>query len=152
MGLKEGVGQSNNTTIMDWADDLDISFPDDETPWCGLFVGHCMGSAMPNETLPAGLLRARNWQLFGVSCAPQLGSTLVFWRVSPQDGRGHVGFYWAQDRSHYHVLGGNQSNMVSVTRVAKDRFLGARWPASLPTRGIIREATAKGVLTSISEQ
>ena len=34
-----------------------------------------------------------------------------------------------------HVLGGNQSNAVTVARIAKDRLLGARWPRSayLPT-------------------
>jgi hypothetical protein len=28
------------------------------------------------------------------------------------------------------VLGGNQSNMVNITRISKDRFLGCTWPVT----------------------
>ena len=45
---------------------------------------------------------------------PQLGAVMVFWRRSPDSGLGHVAFYFAEDERTYHVLGGNQSNMVSV--------------------------------------
>ena len=41
---------------------------------------------------------------------------------------GYVGFYLAEDEASYHVLGGNQSNMVNVARLRKDRLLTARWP------------------------
>lgn len=152
VGLKEGVGKANNNKIiMDWADGLDVTFPNDETPWCGLYVGHCVGSALPDDPLPNGLLGARKWLNYGMTCTPQLGSVLVFWRESIEDWRGHVGFYWAEDKDNFHVLGGNQSNKVSIMRVAKNRLLGARWPASLPTRGITRKASAEGVLISVNE-
>ena len=154
VGLKQGVGKANNTKIiMDWASDLDVKldFPNDETAWCGLYVGHCMGSALPNDPLPNGLLGARKWLNYGMTCKPQLGSILVFWRESIADWRGHVGFYWAEDKDTYHVLGGNQADKVSIARFPKNRFLDARWPASLPTRGITRKASAEGVLESISE-
>jgi hypothetical protein len=55
---------------------------------------------------------------------------LVFWRVSKASGLGHVGFYNGEDQNAYHVLGGNQSDSVSIARVGKDRFLEARWPRS----------------------
>ena len=51
-------------------------------------------------------------------------------RRSPDSGMGHVGFYFAEDERTYHVLGGNQSNMVRVARLRKDRLLTARWPIS----------------------
>lgn len=152
IGLNQGVGRANNQTIMDWADDLDIGFADDETPWCGLFVGHCVGSALPNDTLPANLLGARQWLRFGIPCMPQLGAVMVFWRGDRNGWQGHVAFYWANDGTHFHVLGGNQSDKVSVTRIPHNRLLDARWPASLPTRGITRKASPEGALISISEQ
>ena len=151
LGLKEGPGAQNNPVIMDWVRELDAPMSSDETPWCGLFVAHCITSALPNDTIPANFLGARQWRRFGTVCAPQFGAVLVFWRISRNGAKGHVGFYWAEDDSHYHVLGGNQSDTVSITRVAKDRFLDARWTASLPTQGITRTATAAGMLVSINE-
>ena len=32
------------------------------------------------------------------------------------------------------ALGGNQSDAVTVARIAKSRLLGARWPATYPPR------------------
>lgn len=151
IGLKEGAGTANNQIILNWAADLDADFHQDETPWCGLFVGHCMGSALPDDSLPNNLLGARNWLNYGMPASPQLGSVLVFWRGKRDGWQGHVGFYWAEETNHFHVLGGNQSDKVSVTRISKDRLLGARWPRSLPTRGITRAATAQGMLVSVNE-
>ena len=151
LGLKETRGSADNPVIMKWARELNAPMSDDETPWCGLFVAHCITSALPSDSIPANFLGARQWRRFGMSCDPQFGSVLVFWREPKASGKGHVGFYWAEDNSHYHVLGGNQSDKVSITRVPKNRFLEARWPASLPTQGIIRTASEGGVLESISE-
>lgn len=61
---------------------------------------------------------------------PVPGAVLVFERGSG----GHVGFAIGQDDTHFHVLGGNQSDAVTVARIAKSRLLGARWPATVPPR------------------
>lgn len=151
LGLKEVMGAGSNPVIMDWAHELHAAVPDDGTPWCGLFVAHCITSALPNDSIPANFLGARQWRRFGMMCSPQFGSVLVFWRETKASGKGHVGFYWAEDNTHYHVLGGNQSDSVSITRVAKNRFLEARWPASLPTQGITRTASESGALLSVNE-
>jgi hypothetical protein len=50
--------------------------------------------------------------------------------VFKRAGGGHVGFYVGEDKDAYHILGGNQSDMVSVARVAKDRHVDARWPST----------------------
>ena len=47
-----------------------------------------------------------------------------------QQALGHVSFYFAEDERSYHILGGNQSNMVNVARLERNRFLAARWPLS----------------------
>ena len=39
-----------------------------------------------------------------------------------------------QDDTHFFVLGGNQSDAVTFARIAKSRLLGARWPATFPSR------------------
>jgi hypothetical protein len=73
---------------------------------------------------------ARNWLLFGREVQPIVGAVLVFSRGSG----GHVGFVIGQDEAHCYVLGGNQSDAVTVARIAKSRLLGVRWPATYPPR------------------
>ena len=131
MGTREVSGAGSNRAILDWATALGIPYSSDDIPWCGLFVAHCIGATLSGEPLPTNPLGARNWQKFGTSLAtPGEGAVLVFWRVSRTSGLGHVGFYNGEDNDAYHVLGGNQSDSVSIARVGKDRFLEARWPRS----------------------
>lgn len=154
-GIREVAGKASNPEILDWADDLDVHYPGDDVPWCGLFVGHCIGSTLTHEPLPANVLGARQWLKFGVRLdgGPRLGAVLVFWRGSPGGWQGHVGFYVAEDDHAYHVLGGNQTDMVRVSRVAKDRLIdgGARWPASVPVSGGRVYTDAKGTGLSHNE-
>lgn len=97
-------------------------------PWCGDFVETCVAVTMPSAIIPTNPYLARNWLQFGATVDPCFGSILVFWRGSRSGTSGHVGFYYSEDDDNYHVLGGNQSNSVSVTSLAKNRFLGARLP------------------------
>jgi len=133
-GLREGAGAADNPTILGWAKRLKLSavYRQDSVAWCGLFTGHCISFALPDEPLPANPLGARNWLTFGVPAEPTLGAVLVFWRGRRSGWQGHVGFYHGEDRDAFHVLGGNQSDAVTVTRIARDRFLGARWPKTAP--------------------
>ena len=73
------------------------------------------------------ILRALKWVNFGKEIAVQdvsLGDVVIFKR----SGGGHVGFYIAEDPVAYHVLGGNQGDMVCFTRISKDRLYAARRP------------------------
>jgi uncharacterized protein (TIGR02594 family) len=153
IGTQEKPGAGTNEAIVGWAEDLELtSYNDDDIPWCGLFVAHCVGSQMPEEVLPNNPLGARSWAAFGRDTSPRLGAVMVFWRGSPSGWKGHVGFYWAEDDDAYHVLGGNQSNAVSVTRIAKERLLTARWPETgLSVDGFVRIAAHNGKLLSTNE-
>ena len=130
VGTKEIEGPASNRDILEMADRLDVAYDNDDIPWCGLFAGHCVGASLPDEALPTVVLRARAWEAFGVPTTPQLGAVMVFWRRSPDSGLGHVGFYFAEDERTYHILGGNQSDRVSVARLRRDRLLTARWPTT----------------------
>jgi len=133
IGITEAAGIANNPLILGWGRTLRINYNNDEIPWCGLFVAHCIGSQLPAEPLPVNPLGARNWARFGVACAiPQPGAVMVFWRKSPGSGLGHVGFYIGEDASAFHILGGNQADRVSVARMPRGRFVTARWPANAP--------------------
>lgn len=131
-GVAEIVGKGSNATILSWRDELNqngakvAGYSDDDIAWCGLFAAivsfRRVGKASEVVENP---LWARNWLNYGVKVnTPALGDVLVFSRGSG----GHVGFYVAEDKTCFHVLGGNQSNRVCITRVEKDRLLGARRP------------------------
>lgn len=131
-GIREKAGPGSNPVILDWATDMGITYGSDDIPWCGLFVGHCISSTLDREPTPTNVLGARNWQTFGIKTQPTPGAVMVFWRESLQSYKGHVGFYTGEDDTAYRILGGNQSDSVSLAWVKKDRLLAARWPSSLP--------------------
>ena len=100
-----------------------------QLPWCGDFVETCIALSLPEAVLPVNPYLARNWQKFGHAVDPCFGTVLVFWRGKISGTSGHVGFYYSEDKTHYHVLGGNQSNKVSVAKIAKNRLLSAQLPS-----------------------
>jgi uncharacterized protein (TIGR02594 family) len=120
---------------MDWLkrDGRSLGDPS-KNPWCGDLVETCIRVALPVEPLLGALgtnpYWARNWLLFGQEVKQTPGAVLVFSRGSG----GHVGFAMGQDDTHFYVLGGNQSDAVTIARIAKSRLLGARWPSTYPPR------------------
>ena len=150
-GLREALGKPSNPVITDWAEDLAVPYAGDDVPWCGLFVGHCLRSGLPETDLPANILAARHWLQFGTPVTPQLGTVMVFWRGSPTGWQGHVGFCWAEDDACFHILGGNQSDSVSITRINRHRLIGARWPIGIHAPGIRSTASVSGKLISVNE-
>lgn len=132
LGVREIVGPKHNPTIMGWLSRLKSWIKDDETPWCGTFVAAMMQEA--GLPYPKEFPRARAWADYGSNLradriAP--GAILVFVR----QGGGHVGFYVGEDKTFYHVLGGNQGNSVSVVSIAKARCIAIRWPKGEPVIG-----------------
>ena len=101
-------------------------------PWCGDYTETAVKNSLPDEPFTGALGKnpywARNWLQFGKECPPNYGAVVVFSRGKG----GHVGFVVGEDGEDYYVLGGNQSNMVSITRISKDRLLGFRWPLTYP--------------------
>ncbi|WP_406646834.1 TIGR02594 family protein [Aliisedimentitalea scapharcae] len=147
-GLHE---QRNTAQLRKWFD-KSVSWIDPrDIPWCGAFTATCFRKWRPDIALPENPLGARNWQHWGKASDPVFGSCLVFWRISKHHWAGHVGFYHGEDDTHFHVLGGNQSNAVTVTRVAKSRLLSARWPDGEPVTGRRVFLTSKGVPITTNE-
>ena len=126
-GTMEKPGAANNPTIVAWAQEVGGEVADvykaDSIPWCGLFMAVVAKRA--GKEPPKHPLWALSWSAFGArSSAPALGDVLVFTR----SGGGHVGLYVGEDASAFHVLGGNQSDRVCITRIAKARLYVARRP------------------------
>ncbi len=103
-------------------------------PWCGDFVETCVALTLPNAVLPVNPYWAQNWVKFGQELPHgRIGAILVFGRV----GGGHVGFYAGETATHWIVLGGNQSNAVTIMQLAKERLElhGIRWPTGYSLDG-----------------
>lgn len=130
MGTREVAGPKNSPVIMDWAEQLDLAYPNDDVPWCGLFIAHCIAATLPREPLPSNPLGARNWAKFGEACDVIDGAIAAFWRGSPSGWLGHVGIVTAQTRTHVEIVGGNQSNMVSKILMPRSRLLATRRPVT----------------------
>jgi len=126
IGLREIPGKRHNPKILRWIRALGGWFTDDETPWCGTFVAHCIRSA--GLPVPKHWYRARAWANWGQPCTKLVGAVAVFSR----GGGGHVGFIIGQSDQHIYVLGGNQRNAVNVMPIARDRLIAVRWPGTEP--------------------
>lgn len=129
IGVSEIPGPKSSPTIMSWVSRLKsalgMAYTDDAIPWCGVFVAHVLAEA--GFVPPPVAVRAKSWASFGIGLAAgSPGAVLVFSR----EGGGHVGFYVSEDVAYYHVLGGNQGDSVSLTRILKSRLVpgGIRWP------------------------
>lgn len=129
LGTREVRGKGNNPIIMDWAEELDQWYPGDDVPWCGLFVAHCMHVGSPQSAQEFNRLGARAWRAFGVEVEPSLGCVGVFWRThKTKSYNGHVAFIIGEGPGYYVILGGNQSDNVTITKINKDRLLQCRAP------------------------
>jgi len=126
LGLKEIPGKRHSPTILRWTRALGGWWSDDETPWCGTFVAHCLRTA--GIAVPKYWMRARSYSDWGVPVTDRVGAIAVFGR----QGGGHVGFIVGESATNLYILGGNQRNEVNISPIAKSRLLAARWPADQP--------------------
>lgn len=142
-----GMNERTNAKTLDKALGLDAS----EIAWCGAFVGLVIATALPHEPMPANPLGSRNWLKFGRELLqPQVGAVAVFWRGTKDGWQGHVGIVVGQDATHLHILGGNQSDSVSIARIDKGRLLGYRWPSTYqdPPTSALTFTTIKATVTT----
>lgn len=126
-GTLEHPGKGSNPNIKAWATEVGVSgwYPDDDVPWCGLFVGVVVKRA--GYPIKSDLLSALSWAKFGEAIPKgreMLWDILVFTRT----GGGHVGFYVGESKTAFLVYGGNQSNAVGFAWIAKERLFAARRP------------------------
>ena len=147
IGTREIIGKNHNPIILSWAIELGLkAYTNDEIYWCGLFIAYCAHKA--GVQVVDSPLWALNWAKYGTKVdTPMLGDVLTFKR----DGGGHVGLYVGEDRTHYHVLGGNQSNQVNVMRIAKSRLHQARrtaWKIAQPSNVRVVNLSSQGIISN----
>lgn len=125
LGVKE---HKNNRRIYEYLSVLGFK-EDVSIPWCTSFIAWVLkGSGM--DYYSQGMARA--WGSYGQDINPvmrRLGDLVVLWRDDPSSSKGHLGFLIGEDDNRgVYILGGNQSNMVTISPYASDRVLGIRRP------------------------
>ncbi|HEV7278380.1 MAG TPA: TIGR02594 family protein [Devosiaceae bacterium] len=126
---------------------------DDETAWCAAFEHAMLGRAGIKGT---GSLAARSYLDWGQEVTkPQRGDVVVFKRGNSA-WQGHVAFYLGEDKTHVWVIGGNQSNAVTVARYSKKSLLGYRRPpapaVTRPARPAAAPAADADLVRAVQEQ
>ena len=125
IGLKEDTSKfKHSPTILGWLKKLGAWWMDDETPWCGTFVAHCLQTA--GVKFPKNWYRALAYLNGGNKLAkPAYGCVAVKTRV----GGGHVCFVVGKDKVSGKLvcLGGNQSNMVCYALYGESDFEAFMW-------------------------
>lgn len=132
-GVIEGAGEKDNPTLLAWANEVgEKGFKHDSTAWCGLAMAVCAKRAGWAYKPKGNALWARNWASWGNPAkVAMLGDILVF----PRGQGGHVAIYVGEDLDYYHILGGNQDNVMSIKRRAKKPLLAIRrapWRVAQP--------------------
>lgn len=129
LGLQEVPGPKHSSRVLQMfkaAGHPEIK--NDETAWCSAALNAWMVESGHKGT---SNLMARSWLRWGRKLDTDnplpRGAVLVFPRGSSPI-QGHVCLLLEDKGDMLKVIGGNQSNAVTVAHYARSRLLGARWP------------------------
>lgn len=134
IGIKEVPGSKSNSSILAMLH-LDQEWPkDDSVPWCSAFMNYV---AWLLRLPRSKSLRARSWLQVGVPIGveeahPGFDIVVLKRGDGPQpgpeviDAPGHVGFFAGWEKETVLVLGGNQSDSVTISHFRKEDILGLR--------------------------
>ncbi len=146
LGTKEIKGLADNPKIMEMYRNVGHDWVEhDEVAWCAAFVGCCLEKANVPSTRK---LNARSYLTWGEKVASvehaQEGDVVVFTRGARSD-LGHVAFFLRAAGTQIEVLGGNQSDGVTIARYPRSRLLGIR-------RSLLTEAQPRPEMKVVQQQ
>lgn len=147
LGTTETPGPKTTGAIAAMLKGLHAWWGDDETPWCGTFVAHCLkSSSMP---IAKQWWRARGWEGFGQELVVPKTSAgvrhipygaLVVLSRPPRPADGHVGFFAGRvahstwNGGGVSLLAGNQGNAVGFASFPLERVVYWCWPGASLSR------------------
>ncbi|MEZ5853943.1 MAG: TIGR02594 family protein [Hyphomicrobiaceae bacterium] len=138
LGQREVAGRGSNARIADYFRRVghpDIS--DDAVPWCAAFVGACLERAGIASTQS---LLARSYLDWGAPALDERPGAIAVLTRGTDPAAGHVGFLVGATPDGIFLLGGNQSDAVSIARFDRSRLIALRLPE--PTAAAVKPATA----------
>jgi uncharacterized protein (TIGR02594 family) len=131
LGQKEVPGPASNSRISAYFTATHMGSQPDHVPWCGAFVAWCLRQA---GVLTRGSARAADWLAWGETLAePRIGCVVVLAPQAP-GASGHVGFLADIEDGHVIVLGGNQSDAVTLASFPRSQVRGWRWPVTIAVK------------------
>jgi uncharacterized protein (TIGR02594 family) len=148
LGQSEVSGARANPRIVEYFKQVGHrAVTDDETAWCAAFVGACLERAGFASTRS---LMARSYLDWGEPTSePPAGGIAVLSRGA-NTSLGHVGFLVGMTDTAIYLLGGNQSNAVSVARFDRSRLLCMRMPSARATQSATADSEAfEGALSHV---
>jgi uncharacterized protein (TIGR02594 family) len=100
------------------------------TPWCAAFVNWCLKQA--NAPF-LNYATAKSWLGFGTPVTSPVYGCITVIKPGRSTGSttGHVAFYLGDKGSKVVLLGGNQSDSISVQDYPAKNVLGHRWPTTM---------------------
>lgn len=124
LGLTEIGATNKHPTIDAWAKTLSGEWLIGQ-PWCGTFMAQVFKEAGLETKIPKDFYRAKAWESAGTKLnAPAYGCIVTFTR----DGGGHVGLVVGKTKNGLlKVLGGNQSNAITIQDFDPKRVTAYRW-------------------------
>lgn len=128
IGTREIPGKKHEPKILQWWKAIKRGgIKTDEVPWCAAYVGGCLEAVGIRSSRYES---AKSYMDWGKHISrPVYGCIAVFQRP----GGGHVGFVVGADGDgRLHILGGNQSDAVSIAPIDGKRAIGYRWPLNVP--------------------
>jgi len=127
LGQREIAGPRSNPRIVDYIRRSGHpSLADDSTAWCAAFVGACLERAGISGT---GSLMARSYLDWGLATVEPEPGTIAVLSRGPDPRFGHVGFVVGLTEANVILLGGNQSDAVTVEAFPLGRLLALRRPS-----------------------
>jgi uncharacterized protein (TIGR02594 family) len=129
LGVAETPGADHTRRVVRYYADVGhAQIEDDETAWCAAFLGACLERAGIASTRS---LMARSYLSWGEPLHEfRPGAVAVLSRTA-DPALGHAGFLIGETAGSIILLGGNQSDAVTVEAFPRSRLLGLRWPSSV---------------------
>jgi uncharacterized protein (TIGR02594 family) len=126
--VNEFAGANHHPRILEYHSATSLNATTDEVPWCAAFVNWCLREAGIEGTFSAQARSFLKWGLTIPLDKIEAGDIVVFARGN-NNASGHVAFFleWAnQKRGYMTIIGGNQSNRVSMATFSTQRLLSVR--------------------------
>lgn len=131
MGLHE---KRNNAELAEWLKAGKALGDPARLPWCGDAVETAIVKTLPDEVVPTNPFWAQAWKDFGSDVKePIVGAIgVIRWNKSS----GHVGIVAGYDPKTKKVtlLGGNQSDAITLATFPLSKFIAFRWPKTCARR------------------
>jgi uncharacterized protein (TIGR02594 family) len=150
LGLHELPGAAAKPRIVEmYAKAGHPEIKSDEVAWCSAAVNAWMVETNSRGT---GSLAARSWLTWGrpvdIRKTIPRGAVLIF-RRGNSSWQGHVCLCLEDRDGTLTVIGGNQSDAVTIARYRKAALIGARWPDTVGNSRTIQSLVGSGLAETV---